>query len=444
MSRHNGKTNASVSYSIQLRRALAEFLPRQGLRLLPNDDKERWTPRYLVITAVLMACLGTDRLIDRFHAARVCLIRMYLTRRRPGQSYQGFVGALQRLGDALLDELAQHLRCQVQCVAPGRWLIDGWLVFGCDGSRFDKTRTQANHKAFGCGGRKKTAPQQFLTTLFHVGTGLPWCWRAGNADASERDQLRQMLHLVPQKALLLMDAGYVGYDLLRQIMDSGRQFIIRVGANVELLDGLGWHWKESREGVVSLWPKHAQDHSNPPLTLRLVSVIDANGRRVHLLSSVLERSRLTDAAVRRMYKLRWGIEVLFRSIKQTMDLRKAKSWTPAASAQELEWGMMGVWLLGLMALQKQARKAEQGSTPTSQWSAGKTLRLIRRAIHGSMGRGPSLAAKLQDAVRDGYRRRGPRASADYPRKKREKPPGDPRQRLATRSEVRIAARLKAA
>lgn len=441
MSRHDGKTNASVSYTIQLRRALATLLPRQGLRLLPDNDKERWTPRYLVITAVLMACLGCDLLADQFHAARAALIKMYLTRRRPGESYQGFAGALRRLGDALLQELAQHLRVKVQEVAPQRWLIDGWLVFGCDGSRFDKTRTKANHKAFGCGGRNKTAPQQFLTTLFHVGTGLPWCWRAGNADASERDHLREMLDYLPKRALLLMDAGYVGYDLLRQIIASGRSFVIRVGANVELLEGLGWNCKESTDGIVSLWPKHVQDKGQPPLTLRLVSVIDAKGRTVHLLTSVLERSKLSDAAVRRMYKLRWGIEVLFRSVKQTMQLRKARSWTPHASAQELEWGMIGVWLLGLMALQQQVAVQPAQESPR-QWSAAATLRLIRRAIRGSMTRGRSLALLLRETVQDGYKRRGEKASPDYPRKKREKPPGDPRQRKATRAEVRAAARLR--
>jgi hypothetical protein len=441
MSRHDGKTNASVSYTIQLRRALATMLPRQGLRLLPNDDKERWTPRYLVITAVLMACLGCDVLSDQFHAARTALIKMYLTRRRPGKSYQGFAGALRRAGDALLAELARHLRVKVQEVAPQRWLIDGWLVFGCDGSRFDKTRTKANHQAFGCGGRQKTAPQQFLTTLFHVGTGLPWCWRAGNADASERDHLREMLEDLPKKSLLLMDAGYVGYDLLRQIIDSGRSFILRVGANVELLEGLNWHDKEAVDGIVSLWPKHAQDNGQPPLTLRLVSVINARGRTVHLLTSVLERSKLSDAAVRRMYRLRWGIEVLFRSIKQTMQMRKARSWTPAASAQELQWGMIGVWLLGLMALQQQAAVHLTEDSPR-QWSAAATLRLIRRAIRGSMTRGRSLALRLREALRDGYRRSGDKASPEYPRKKREEPPGDPRQRKATRAEVRAAARLR--
>jgi hypothetical protein len=444
MSRHDGKTNASKSYNRQLHRAMGALLPHQGLRLLPENAKERWTPRYLAIMALLMACLGTDLLCDRFHTARCALVKMYLTRRRPGYSYQGFAGALQRVGDALLGELVGHLRLKTRQVAPDRWLIDGWLVFGCDGSRFDKTRTTANKEAFGRGGRHKTGPQQFLTTLFHVGTGLPWCWRAGNADASERHQLREMLGELPPKALLLLDAGYTGYDLLREVMASRRSFIVRVGASVELLDRLGWYYRRESNGMVYLWPKQAQQRENPPLTLRLVSVIDKKGRQMHLLTSVLDRSKLTDAAVRKMYRLRWGVELLFRAIKQTMQLRKARSWTPQAAAQELHWGMMGVWMLGLLALQQQCQLRGSDDAPARPWSAAKVLRVIRRTIQGTLRRGPSLARLLRAAIRDGYKRHASKKAIDWPHKKREKPPGHPKRRKATKAEIKAARVLRIA
>src|SRR5262249_20783778 len=152
----------------------------------------------------------------------------------------------------------------------------------------------------------------------------------------------------------------------------------------------------------------------------------------------------SDAAVRRMYKRRWGIEVLFRSIKQTMQLRKARSWTPQASVQELHWGMIGVWVLGLMALKEQVRAGPHTSGSPAAWSPAKTRRVIRRASRGWMGRGPSLALLLRQAVHDGYRRRGNKKAIDWPHKKRETPPGNPKRRRATRAEMRAAARLKAA
>ena len=37
--------------------------------------------------------------------------------------------------------------------------------------------------------KKINSPQMWLTTMFHVGTGLPWDWRTGPSDSSERDHL---------------------------------------------------------------------------------------------------------------------------------------------------------------------------------------------------------------------------------------------------------------
>ena len=90
-----------------------------------------------------------------------------------------------------------------------------------------------------------------------------------------------------------------------------------------------------------------------------------------------------------------------------MQLRKARSWTPKAAEQELEWGMMGVWMLGLLALTEQSKRRAATGMPVSPWSAAGVLRIVRMAIHGTALRGPSLKRLLAAAMRDGYKRHGP-------------------------------------
>ena len=92
--------------------------------------------------------------------------------------------------------------------------------------------TAANEKVFGTAGKKKTGPQQFLTTMFHVATGLIWDYRRGDARSSERGHLLQMLDTLPPEALVVADAGFTGYDVFNTIITGGRSFLIRVGANV--------------------------------------------------------------------------------------------------------------------------------------------------------------------------------------------------------------------
>ena len=82
-------------------------------------------------------------------------------------------------------------------------------------------------------------PSLWLTTLWHVGTGLPWAWRIGKATDSEHAHLRQMLGLLPPQALLLMDAGFAGYELLQEILAAGHSFLVRVASHRQLLRYLG-------------------------------------------------------------------------------------------------------------------------------------------------------------------------------------------------------------
>ena len=266
---------------------------------------------------------------------------------------------------------------------------------------------------------RKSWPQMLLTVLFHAGTGLPWAFTRGDARDGERSHLLAMLDTLPPNALLLADAGFTGYDLLAAVLGGGRSFVIRVGSNVRLLTKLGYAVRES-DGLVYLWPAAKRDEGLEPLVLRLVTLTDGRNRRIHLLTDVLDAGRLTDAAAAGMYRLRWGAELLFRSLKQTLGRRKVLSDSPAHARAELDWAAVGLWLLALM----NAHAAGAGEA-----GAG-SGRAPRRPCVRCGRRWPAAAgrcrAALAAATRDPYERRRPKKARHWPHKKRDKPPGDPR------------------
>jgi len=61
-------------------------------------------------------------------------------------------------------------------------------------------RTAANENELKCAGKKKTGPQLFVTTLLHMGTGIPWDFRIGPGTASERRHLEEMLADLPPRS----------------------------------------------------------------------------------------------------------------------------------------------------------------------------------------------------------------------------------------------------
>ena len=69
------------------------------------------------------------------------------------------------------------------------------------------------------------------------------------------------------------------------------------------------------------WPEHAVRSQQTPLRLRLVRV-KIGRTEMWLLTSVMDKSKLSLDQIRELYKQRWGIEVEFRGLKQTLDKGK--------------------------------------------------------------------------------------------------------------------------
>jgi hypothetical protein len=411
--------------------------------ILADDKRLRWVDRLLVFVALLMAYSSGPTLLDRFAEARGCAVAMHRTRRRPGRSYRGFAKALTTRGAPLLARIAGHLRRTLQrdALAAGQWLTCGFAVFGVDSSKLDCTMTRANEDAIGVAGRKKSWPQLVVTQLFHVGANVPWAFKCGDARSSERTHLLELLATLPQKALILADAGFVGYEFFKQILAGDRQFLVRIGANVKLLRNLcgdAGLYADSRGGVVYLWPGKAQKKDLPPLILRLVTVVDGRNRRMHLLTGVMDEKVLSDAQVAGLYAMRWSVELKFRALKQTMGRRKLLSDSPVSARAECDWSAMGHWMLELMSW-RESRSRKR--------SVAMALRSVRRAMSSNNRlkyntlKYNTLKASLAASVSDNYKRTSTKKSRHWPHKKRDKPPGEPMARIATTNQMAHAARL---
>jgi hypothetical protein len=420
---------ARRSYHHDLLAAIGKCLPKRGLPLQVEDQRVRWTPRLLVIGAVLLGWAVGPNLQECFLAAREALVAMYLSRRRPGATLAGFLDALSQQSAALLSVVVFSLRRMTIRLSGRLWRLGPWVVMGADGSRVECPMTRSNEKGLGCAGKDKTTPQLFVTTLFHVVTGLPWGWIRGRGDSSERGQLRRLLKELPRRTLLLMDAGFPGYGLLRAVLAMKHDFIVRVGSNVRLLRGLGWQY-ERKGSTVYLWPQ--KHRKRQPLVLRLVE-IKTGRKRIYLLTSVLGSELLTDGEVAFLYRLRWGVEVMYRTLKRTLEHHKMRSDTPQRAKVELDWYLVGLWMLGLMTLEAMGprRRLEE------RWSAARAISCVRGAIRNARRprRRGGLRRQLMHAVQDSYVRLRPKKARQYPRKKTETPAGRPQMRMATALEV---------
>ena len=249
-----------------------------------------------------------------------------------------------------------------------------------------------------------------------MGLRLPWCWKMGPSDSSEREHFREMLvqQSFPKNTLFCGDAGFTGYDFWKSIMDRGHHFLIRVGANVRLLTKLGYYARECN-GIVYVWPDSAARKQQPPLALRLIHLKNEHGD-IYLLTNVLSARDLSDAMSSRLYKLRWGIELQFRTLKQTFGRRTLRSRTPQRAYAELEWSLLGLWMIHLFAVKEQVKIGE----PPSQTSAALAIQVVRSILFlwcEVPAEGADLWTQLRKAVIDSYERQSSKRARYRPHKK---------------------------
>lgn len=411
-----------------------------------------WTPQTLAAGALLWAWSGEETLTERFRTMRRIAICLAGGQQQLAETYQAFTKVLRRWTDQLVAALQVALHHRMAVALPQYWQVSGFILFGIDGSRIELPRTRSHEQAYssvrhrrGHGKRrsarrlankdvlKSNSPQLWLTTMWHAGTGLPWDWRTGPADSSERAHLREMLSGLPQGALVAADAGFVGYEGLRQIVAGERHFLLRVGANVRLLKKLGWA-RESG-GTVYLWPDEAARHGQPPLVLRLV--VAHNGKHpVYLVTDIRSRRKLTDRQIIELYAKRWGIELFYRHLKQTFRRRKLLSTSAENARIEIAWSLVGLWAMALYALVE----ATKQDVPPHRLSFAQLLLAFRRTLRDYMHateRGQRLCQRLRNAIIDPYQRQN-KTSRHYPRKKREQAPGPPQILRASRLQIERA------
>jgi Transposase DDE domain len=478
--RCRSQVQTPTSNAASLKHLLEWLIPDGGIFSELNfHGNTKWLPTLLVWQAVLWSWSGERHLTDAFIDAVDMCQTMFTC--APLSTYQGFMLALVRWTPHLMPLLRKVLHQRMEHLRSKFWRIDGWVPIAFDGSRGTAPRTRANEAAF-CAtnyGKGKTAkyrkkkskglrrrkikknkvqpqePQAWITLMWHMGLRLPWNWRLGPSNSSERAHVMEMLTqgTFPLFTLFCGDAGFVGYPLWHCLLQQGGDFLVRVGANVSLLTehAACEFEKQGKEYFVLCWPKTAIQSKQPPLRLRLMQV-RLGKTTVWMLTSVLEREKLTTQAAVRFYKMRWGIEVQFRGLKQTFDRAKLRCRNDQRLLAELDWSILAMTIAELFATKEQqelsASKSPVPDTPPDpvKRSLAETLRALRlclRKLTETPKPGEDLQSLLRAAVTDNYERKAAKAARYRPPNPDKKPLGDPKVRPLEPEERRKLQEIQA-
>jgi hypothetical protein len=276
-------------------------------------------------------CLASGQPIPPDETSPYCQARGALPLERLDEMHRGVVGEAERaLGQG---DLWQGCRVLV---------ADGTTVTAPDTRDNQKRFPQQSVQAPGCG-----FPILRIAALMSLATGMIVQWSVGPWRSSELGLLQNFWDVFKAGDVLLGDRLFCTWGLLAQCLRREVQAVFRVRGKVRRDFRRGRRLSKVERLVTWSKPKQRprtigrREWNNLPdqLTLRLVRcVLEVPGfrtRRIILATTLLDRDRFPPAALSRLYRRRWTMELTLRNLKITLQMDHLSCQNPENLEREI-------------------------------------------------------------------------------------------------------------
>ena len=161
-----------------------------------------------------------------------------------------------------------------------------------------------------------------MHVVYHPGNDVPRCVELTESVINDVEVGRQTE--LEAGATYVFDKGYYHFGWWKKISDTKAFFVTRTKSNTRLrATKLRYVRKQKGDGFRIISDANvvltSKGDSKLPIPLRRIKVKRDSGQTITLITNDLKRAAVEIAA---LYKSRWQIELLFRWIKQHLNLRK--------------------------------------------------------------------------------------------------------------------------
>lgn len=297
-----------------------------------------WTTLRLFVEQVLSADQACQDVVGRHLSERIA-------RGQPGCSLNtsAYCQARQRLPQSLVDTAYRQVGQSLEAKLPEAWRWRNRRLVLFDGTTVSMPDTAENQREFPQSSEQKPAlgfPVARIGGLIGLASGavlghaVSACKGKGS---SEHTLLRELTALIEANDLLLADALLATWWLIADIRSRGGD-VLMAQHGCRLTDFSKGAFLGVRDHLVE-WPKPQRPAGMSPSTysrypeklcLREVEV----DHRV-LVTSLLDPVATTPRELDSLYRMRWNIEVDWRTIKVTMQMDILRCLTPEMVRKEI-------------------------------------------------------------------------------------------------------------
>jgi hypothetical protein len=268
-----------------------------------------------------------------------------------GVSVAGMLKARLKLNPEAFRGLMRHHAAQVYAPDETPRLFHGRILLAVDGSNVNLPTTPETLARYGNSsghGRDQAACSiSALHDLLNrqvIDLGIH---RFGfDERASLLGHLADIDEVVGDRPVIVVaDRGYPSLDIFQQLHSHGVGFVIRLPTtfypaeiNQMTSDDQTVTVAYDSRRMANLRRRHPdtaqrlRDHG--PVTFRVVAVTLPSGAR-ELLATNLDPAEFTQADIAEIYRLRWGIETCFQTMKHTLQLENFSGTKPVLIAQDI-------------------------------------------------------------------------------------------------------------
>lgn len=242
-----------------------------------------------------------------------------------------------------------------------RW--HGRRVFAVDGTKVNLQRGSDLEADFGVP-NCSYCPQLLLSVMLDVCARAPVDLRVSSFRFSEREHLRSMISSLEVGSILVMDRGYPSYEVLRELSESGIDFLVRVPSAHTFGAVNEFRKRGGRDALITL-PKTCNTPAGwSAMKLRAVKLRSPVGEESFYLTS-LPRAEFKLAQLRELYHMRWEAEEFFKLLKGSyVGQGQFRSKSPEGVLQEIH----AIVLYLAIARVLMGKAAEASDTPYSTLS----------------------------------------------------------------------------
>ncbi|QXE21677.1 transposase, IS4 family protein [Richelia sinica FACHB-800] len=153
----------------------------------------------------------------------------------------------------------------------------------------------------------------------------------------------KMMSNLPTNAVGVMDRGFAGLKFIQDLVQENKYFVLRIKNN----------WKLEFEESTGLIKVGASDDAQ---AYRVVSFCDLETKTEFRLVTNLPRSgdaAISDDEIRNIYRLRWGVELLWKFLKMHLKLDKLITKNINGITLQIYISLIAYLILQLVSIPKQ-------------------------------------------------------------------------------------------